>query len=85
MKSTLLTLTTSPTLVAEGGVATVPKSVIIQNPSGATSIFVGDENVTTANGIIVVPETAISVDMVAEKLYACVAAGTHQVRVLEVN
>lgn len=83
MKAKIVDVTTSATLIAGGGVATVPKTVIVSN-TGAASIYLGADNVTTAVGFPLAAGDSVTIPLVGEELYA-IAAGLNSVNVLEVN
>jgi hypothetical protein len=84
--SSKVTVTTSPTLVGKGasGTANKPVSAAIYGPTGATIYFVG-ANVTTTNGYPVVGPNTLSIDLIAETIYAVVAAGTTDVQILHLG
>lgn len=84
MKSLAQSIGTTAVLIAKGGNVTIPESVLIQNPVGATAtVYLGGADVTTANGVAVIAGSSISVDMVSDSLYAIVGTGTQEIRTLE--
>jgi hypothetical protein len=84
MKSRALTVGTTAAQIATGGNVTIPESVLVQNPVGATAtVYLGGSDVTTANGVAVIAGASISVDMVADSLWAVVGTGTQEIRTLE--
>jgi hypothetical protein len=84
--SSKITVTTSPTLVGKGanGTANKPVSSAIYVPTGAT-IYFGGKNVSTTNGYPVVGPNTLSIDLIAETIWAVVAAGTVDVQVLHLG
>ena len=80
MISTLVTVTSSPTLLVPKD--NKPRTVYIHNSAGVT-VHIGDSSVTTANGFHLgngeAQELFIPTD---EQLYGIVAAGSHDVQVL---
>lgn len=84
MKSRALTVGTTALQIATGGNVTIPESVLVQNPVGATAtVYLGGADVTVANGVAVIAGASISVDMVADSLWAVVGTGTQEIRTLE--
>ena len=58
-------------------------TVLISNPSGGVTVYVGASNVSTTSGYPVVTGTSITVKLEKdEKLYGIVASGTQDVNVL---
>lgn len=83
MKSRSVTVNDTPTALARGGAATVPKSVAVQNNSQSTTLYVGGPDVSVANGFRVAAGGVFSVDLMGDDLYGIVDTGTLDVIVLE--
>ena len=63
-----------------------PISVLISVPAGAQTVYIGGENVTTANGMPIEAGTWKELDLGAkEVVYAIVSATTQVVSVLRVG
>ena len=101
MKAEVVTVTTTPTLIASDGTTTIPNATIVQNPLSGVDVYIGGVDVTAddepTGGLD--PETADSIielilgggaalgwDLFDEgDFYAVVASGTQKVRVLRRN
>lgn len=83
MKAQLVTVGTTPTLIAEGGVATVPKSVVLRNDSGAT-VYLGASDVNTTAGFPLLDGESTTIFLVGETLYG-IAGSSTVINVLKVN
>lgn len=81
---------TNPTLLAPGAVDALPgSSVVMSNPTGNPTVFVGGPTVTVAAGFPITAGDVVTVDRVVgtsstaqHELYAIVATGTANVNVL---
>jgi len=81
LKDDKFTLSTTAELIASGGSAQNPKTVLIRSPSA--TIFVGGPTVTAADGFPVGVNDTLSLDLRSgDDLYAIASAGTPTVNVL---
>ncbi len=85
MRSFSLVLTTTPTLVSQGGTRGLPRSILVQVPTGGSTIYVGGSDVSPVNGLSITAEGMLAVDLVADAIHMVVASGTQEIRVLEMN
>lgn len=69
-------------IVSKGGTAGVPRAVLIQNPTGGQTVYLGANGVDTTEGFPLVPGATIGWDLVDESVYGIVATGTQAVKVL---
>ena len=84
MKAKTVDVTTTATVVSQGGTATVPKTVTLSVPTGGTTIYLGNETVTVATGFPLAADQSITLHLVAETLYAR-ATSTQTINVLETS
>ena len=60
------------------------KDLILFNPSGGSTVYVGEAGVTTGNGFPIEPGTGISFNYDGTALYGIVTAGTQDINVREI-
>jgi len=59
------------------------QSVLVSNPVGGVSVYLGGSDVTTANGYLLLAGEKVPADLGGKEiLYGCVASGTQSVYVL---
>ncbi len=90
MKAEVVTVTTTPTLIASDGTTTIPNATIVQNPLSGVDVYIGGVDVTAddepTGGLILGGGAALGWDLFDEgDFYAVVASGTQKVRVLRRN
>ncbi len=76
---------TSATALGTGSGGAANAGIMVQAPSSNTaSVFVGDSNVTTSNGLEIEPGKGITLPIQDESsVYGIVASGTQNLRVLK--
>ncbi len=91
MKSQVITVLTTPTVIAGGnqagtgagpGSTSYPTACLIRVPSGAPTVYFGGSTVSTATGCPLVAGEDIEVDLVNEILYAVCSTTTTRIYVL---
>lgn len=82
MRSEAVTVGVTPTLLSSGGTSSIPKSTAIQVPADGVNVFLGGPDVTTANGIALVPGAVFTIDLMGDEIHGVVATGTQAVRVM---
>lgn len=85
MKGERITVGTSKTLVVNGshGSVTHEYAVLVKNPAGGQTVFLGGEDVnTTDKAFPLDPGETVAADVVNDVLYGIVAATTQNVYVL---
>lgn len=85
VKSTAVTVGTTPVAVADGTKATTmnPIGVILSVPTGGVTVYIGGPDVSVANGFpIAAGSQSPGVTLVNDILYAVVSAGTQAISVL---
>jgi len=90
LKAEVVTVTTTPTILAMHGTTTVPNSVLVAVPTGGSTVYLGGVDVTAddevTGGLPVQGTQSFGWDLLEEDhLYAVVASGTQIVRVLRRN
>jgi len=80
---TQVTVTTSPTLLAQDSDSLAESQVVIRNTSGSVSVFIGGPDVTTSTGYELRQSTALPPLRGRDPIYGVVAASTVRVDVLE--
>ena len=90
LKAEVVTVTTTPTVLAQKGTTTVPNSVLIVVPTGGSTVYIGGADVTADNeatgGLPVAATQSLGWDLLEEDdMHAVVASGTQVVRVLRRN
>lgn len=83
MQASIVTVGTTPTLIASGGSNITPLSVTMLAPTGGVTVYIGGPAVTTATGFPVAAGGAYSADLKGSDWYAIVAASTQAVNVLK--
>ena len=84
MQAAKVTVSTSATLLAaKGGDVGYPQAVLVSNPTGGATVFLGGSTVNTTQGFPLLAGAAVSVDASGEELYGIVAASTQDVNVLK--
>lgn len=81
--SSVVTVSTSPTLLGTGGHSVQDlKTIIVRNDSGV-DLYVGGADVSTANGMRIPTASSITIDLAPnDSLYGIFSAGTNPVQVL---
>lgn len=83
MQARVVTVGTTPTLITSmGGNALTAQSVLILNPSGGDTIYVGGPDVDDTDGFPVEAGGTLAVDLTQEVLCAVVSSGTVDINVL---
>lgn len=59
-----------------------PQSAVIENPAGGVNVFIGGSGVTTATGFLLAGGQSLSLDLVNDKVFGIVSAGTQTVYVI---
>lgn len=79
-----VTVTTDPTLLSAVEAGRDGQTVLIQNPAGAVTVYLGASNVSTANyGYLLTNGTDFAIDLqVDEAIYGIVASSTQVVNIL---
>lgn len=90
MKAEVVTVGTTPTLIASEATTSVPNATIVQNPVGGVNVYIGGEEVTAddepTGGLILGGGAALGWDLFREgDFYAVVATGSQKIRVLRRN
>jgi len=90
LKAEVVTVTDEPTILARAGTTSIPNSVLVLVPTGGTTVYLGGLDVTADNeptgGLPVQATQSFGWDLLEEDhLYAVVATGTQDVRVLRRN
>lgn len=90
MKAEVVTVTTSPTLLASPGTTTIPNAVLTKVPVGGLTVYFGDDELTAddepTGGFPLSGGEGFGWDLFEEGgLYARVATGTQKIRVLRRN
>jgi hypothetical protein len=90
LKAEVVTVTTTPTVLAQKGTTTVPNSVLVAVPTGGATVYIGGEDVTAdaepTGGLPVAGTQSLGWDLLEEDhMYAVVSSGTQIVRVLRRN
>lgn len=90
LKAEVVTVTTTPTVLAQKGTTSVPNSVLIVVPSGGSTVYVGGADVTAddaaTGGLPIAGTQSLGWDLLEEDdMHAVVASGTQIVRVLRRN
>ena len=83
MRARKVTVGTTPTLIASGGTAMNTDDVVILNPSGNETVYLGSETVTTAAGFPVAAGGVYQWALSGDSIYGIVATGTEIVHVAE--
>lgn len=84
MKGATVSVTTSATLIVDAskaGTVNFPFSVLIKNPSGGQTVYLGGSTVDST-GYQLASGDIISIDLVGQALYGIVAATTQSVYIL---
>jgi hypothetical protein len=82
MKSIVVTVTTSPTLVVAAD--NIPRHCYLHSSSGA--LYIGGSDVTSDNGLHMPNNTTLEIFVPTnETIYAITASSTHTMRVLTPN
>lgn len=76
------TVAATPTLVAEGGASVSPLHVTLRVPSGGSTVYLGNEAVTSTDGFPLAADESITVILQSEPLYARTASGTQDINVI---
>ena len=76
MKARRFDIAEEPIIVCDGGEGSVtwPKSFFMKNV-GASSVYVGGDDLTVAQGYEVAPAEGLSIDMAGDALWAVCAEG----------
>jgi len=90
LKAEVVTVGTTPTVLAQKGTTTVPNSVLVLVPTGGTTVYIGGADVTAddaaTGGLPVAGTQSLGWDLLEEDdMHAVVASGTQIVRVLRRN
>jgi hypothetical protein len=90
LKAEVVTVGTTPTVLAHKGTTTVPNSVLVAIPTGGTTVYIGGADVTADNevtgGFPVAATQSLGWDLLEEDdMYAVVATGSQKIRVLRRN
>lgn len=90
LKAEVVTVTTTPTILAHSATTTVPNSVLVAVPTGGSTVYIGGEDVTAddevTGGLPVMGTQSLGWDLLQEDhMYAVVSSGTQIVRVLRRN
>lgn len=83
MRARKVTVGTTATLIANGGTAMNPDDVVILNPSGNETVYVGAVGVSTATGFPVAAGGVFNWALTGDSVYGIVASGTEDVHVAE--
>lgn len=83
MRARKVTVATTATLIADGGTAMNPDDVVILNPSGNETVYVGSEGVTTGTGFPIAAGGVFNWALSGDSVYGVVASGTEDVHVAE--
>jgi hypothetical protein len=80
----LVSIGTTATLLSALAAGRDGQTVLVQNPSGGASVYLGGSDVTTNSyGYVLVGGADLSIDLLfGESLYGVVASSTQTVRVL---
>lgn len=90
LKAEVVTVTTTPTVLAQKGTTTVPNAVLVVVPTGGSTVYIGGRDVTADNaptgGLPLQGTQSLGWDLLEEDdMHAVVASGTQIVRVLRRN
>lgn len=82
IRSTVVTVGTTPTFLSAGGQGGGELRTIIVRNDSIVDVFIGGDDVTTANGMRMPASTEKTLDLdISDSLYACVAAATQPVQI----
>lgn len=85
IKSEANSLSTTRELIytSNNGHAEAPQGLEVWNNDASITIYVGGEDVTTANGRPVRAQSAVTIDLISgDEVYAIAASGTPEIRLL---
>lgn len=83
MRARKVTVATTATLIADGGTAMNPDDVVILNPAGNETVYLGSAAVTTGTGFPVAAGGVYAWALTGDSIYGIVASGTEDVHVAE--
>lgn len=83
MRARTVSVATTATLIANGGTAMNTDDVIILNPSGNETVYLGAANVSTATGFPLAAGGVFEWALSGDSIYGIVASGTETVNVAE--
>lgn len=82
MKATRPTIGTTAVLLASGADSLDPISVVLSNPSGNSTVYVGGADVLTTTGFAVAAGASFSYDLLASDLLYGIAASDQVVHLI---